>query len=107
MDGNNFNPPSDTNTSQTGIGALLETVAAVCETPELSALTAPSPGFTLQTAINNIAGALHIPAPTFTAQNEPRIESEIRREFIVSANGLRDSLWSLRRYSFPPPRIYL
>lgn len=38
MDGNNFNPPTDSTTTNTGIGVLLETVAAVCETPELSAL---------------------------------------------------------------------
>jgi hypothetical protein len=43
MGGNNFNPPQNTTTTNTGIGVLLETVAAICETPELSPLTPPPP----------------------------------------------------------------
>jgi len=97
LDGNNFNPPADTNTAQTGIGVLLETAAALAETPELSALTPPAPGFTVQTAVNNIAASLGIPAPTVTIANEPRMQTEVRREFLVSGGGLRDVLWSLRR----------
>jgi hypothetical protein len=97
MGGNNFNPPQDTITTNTGIGVLLETVAAVCETPELSPLTPPAPGSTLQTVINNIASSLGVSPPTLTVGNEARLEQEVWREFIVSKNGLRDTLWSLRR----------
>jgi hypothetical protein len=98
MGGDNFNPPTDSDTDNTGIGVMLETVAAVCETPELSALTPPAPGATLQAMVNNIASSLGIsPAPTITVGNEARLQAEVRREFIVSAAGLRDALWSLRR----------
>ena len=97
MGGNNFNPPQDSLIANTGVGVLLETTAAVCETPELSPLTPPAPGFTVQTVINNIAGSLGVAPPTLTLGNEPRLEQEVRREFFVSKNGLRDAMWSLRR----------
>ncbi|MGB7895137.1 MAG: hypothetical protein WCF82_25000, partial [Microcoleus sp.] len=97
MGGNNFNPPTDSNLANTGMGVLLETVAAICETPELSALTPPDAGNTLQSMVNSAASALGIPAPTITVTNEPRLQGEVRREFFVSKNGLRDALWSLRR----------
>ncbi len=97
MGGDNFNPPTDSNPANTGIGVLLETVAAICETPELSALTPPDPGNTLQSMVNSAAAALGIPAPSVSTTNEPRLEVEVRREFFVAKNGLRDALWSLRR----------
>lgn len=97
MGGDNFNPPTDSNPANTGIGVMLETVAAVCETPELSALTPPAPGNTLQSMLNSAAAALGIPAPSLSVTNEPRLEVEVRREFVVSQAGLRDALWSLRR----------
>jgi hypothetical protein len=97
MGGNNFNPPNDRNLINTGIGVLLETVAAVCETPELSPLTPPDAGNSLQSMVNSAASALGISPPTVTATNEPRLQAEVRREFFVSKNGLRDTLWSLRR----------
>jgi hypothetical protein len=97
MDGDNFNEPTDSSTTNTGIGVLLETVAAACETPELSVVTPPAPGTNAQSVINSIASAVGLTAPTFTAGNDVRIIGEIRRECVVSASGLRDSLWSLRR----------
>lgn len=97
MDGDNFNPPQDTAPTNTGIGVLLETVSAICETPELSALPTPPPGSTAQQLINGVASALGVTPPTLTLGNEPRMEAELRRESVVSKNGLRDSLWSLRR----------
>lgn len=97
MAGDSFNPPTDSTATSTGCGALLETVAAVCETPELSVVSPPAPGTTVQSVINSIAGAIGVPAPTFTTANGTRIIAEIRREVVVSTSGLRDALWSLRR----------
>jgi len=98
MDGDNFNPPTDGTTTNTGIGVLLETTPAVCETPELSLFTPPAPGSNVQALINNLATAVGVtPAPTLTLGNEKRMEVEVRREVIVSTSGLRDALWSLRR----------
>ncbi len=99
LDGDNFNEPSDTptTTTNTGIGVLLETVAAVCETPELSLVTPPDPGTSIQQAVNSVASDIGIPAPTVTAANDVRMIGEIRRECVVSAHGLRDAQWSLRR----------
>jgi hypothetical protein len=97
MAGNNFNTPQDNTTTNTGCGVLLETVAAVCETPELSVVTPPAPGTNTQNVINSIASSIGVTAPTFTAGNDVRVIGEIRREVIVSKSGLRDALWSLRR----------
>jgi hypothetical protein len=91
--GNNFNEPQDSTLANTGIGVMLETVAAVCETPELSALSPPPLGSNLQQLVNSLASTFGVPAPSVSATNEARL----RREFIVSASGLRDALWSLRR----------
>jgi hypothetical protein len=97
MDANNFNAPTDTTATNTGCGAFLETVAAVCETPELSIASPPAPGTTVQTLANNIADALGVPRQSVSATNDVRIIGEVRREIVVSTNGLRDSQWSLRR----------
>jgi hypothetical protein len=97
MGGTNFDPPSDLTPTNTGIGAVLETVAAVCETPELSALATPAPGATVQGMLNGVAASLGVPAPTVTIANEARLQREVRREFIASKNGFRDALWCLRR----------
>jgi hypothetical protein len=98
MDGLNFDPPIDSNAANTGIGVLLETTPAICETPELSLIAPPPPGATVQNLINNLATTLGIPAPTVSlGPTEPRMEREVRREVIVSTSGLRDALWSLHR----------
>ena len=57
----------------------------------------PAPGTSAQSVVNNIAASIGLPAPTVTAGNDVRIIGEIRRECAVSASGLRDALWSLRR----------
>ncbi|MDO9712257.1 phospholipase D-like domain-containing protein [Paracraurococcus lichenis] len=95
--GDNFTPPQDNTATNTGIGVLLETVASGCETPELSGVTPPAPGSTVQSAVNALASALGVPAPTVTTANPDRLIRLIRRECVVSAAGLRDALWSLRR----------
>jgi hypothetical protein len=97
--GDNFNAPDDSASTDTGIGVLLETVAANCETPWLAGLTPPAPGLTVQQLINNAASQMGLPPPSISVsiQNEPRLQREIRREFFVARNGLRDAQWSLRR----------
>ncbi len=98
MNGDNFNVPTDNTAANTGIGVLLETTPAICETPELSLVPVPAPGTTIQSLVNSLAATLGVPPPTVsTGPNEPRQQKDFRREVIVSANGLRDSLWSLHR----------
>ena len=97
MDGNNFNPPQDDPAANTGCGVFLETVAAVCESPELSVASPPAPGTKVQDVVDSISSALGVTPPKVTAANDVRIIGEIRREIVVSGNGLRDALWSLRR----------
>jgi hypothetical protein len=97
MAGNNFNPPTDSVTTNTGCGVLLETIAAVCETPELSVVSPPATGTTVQNVVDSIAAAIGVPSPTVGVTNDVRLIGEIRREVVVSTSGLRDALWSLRR----------
>jgi hypothetical protein len=98
MAGDNFNEPQDATAANTGCGAVLETVAAICETPELSVVGPPAPGTTAQDVINSIASSIGVPPPTYSGDgNDVRIIAEIRREVVVSTAGLRDGLWSLRR----------
>jgi hypothetical protein len=97
MDGDNSTSRRTPTATNMGLGVLLETVAAVCETPELSVVTPPAPGTNAQQVVDSIASAIGVSAPTFTSGNDVRIIGEIRRECIVSASGLRDALWSLWR----------
>ena len=97
MDGNNFNEPQDTTATNTGIGVMLETVAAVCETPELSLFPPPAQGTNAQQVMNSIASAIGVNPPNFNLGNDTRIIGEVRRECFASASGLRDAMWSLRR----------
>jgi hypothetical protein len=96
--GNNWNaPPADTTGTVAAIA--LETVAAICDTPELSidAVPEPTQGDSLQNLVNNIASALGITAPTITFGNEASIRPRLQREIITAKHGQRDTLWSLRR----------
>ncbi len=97
MDGDNFNEPKDRTTTNTGIGVMLETVAAACETPELMLFNPPAQGTNAQQVMNAIASAIGVNAPGFQLGNDTRIIGEVRRECFVSASGLRDAMWSLRR----------
>ncbi len=97
--GDNLNPPTDNNAANTSCGVLLETIAAVCETPELSPLTPPAAGLTVMSMVDDLADAIGISNPLtgVTIGNEVRLQREVRREFFVSKFGLRDALWSVRR----------
>uniref|UniRef100_A0AAN0MEP7 Phospholipase n=1 Tax=Yoonia rhodophyticola TaxID=3137370 RepID=A0AAN0MEP7_9RHOB len=109
--GNNFNRPSvlpagaDTS-PDAGAGALLKTVAAICETPELGVTSFPvttEPVIAqdaynaLLQAIATAFGLANPPALGFEGQNEDRLGSEIVKEIYTARHGARDALWALRR----------
>lgn len=86
----------------TSSGVLLQSIAAVAETPELSLLPPGNPldsdaPIDLQNVINDIASALGLPAPTLNVTNGNRLLNELRREYELSVHGARDALWSLAR----------
>lgn len=86
----------------TSSGVLLQSIAAVAETPELSLLPPGNPldsatPIDLQTVINDVASAIGIPAPTIDVTNGNRLLNELRREYELSVHGSRDALWSLAR----------
>lgn len=106
--GNNMNPPTpdpaNPPAAGSSCGALLQTVAAIAETPELSLLPAGNPldsgaPITFDQLLDDIAGALGIPSPSggITIANEDRLINEVRREYFLARDGARDALWSLAR----------
>jgi hypothetical protein len=72
LDGNNFNEPTDSTTTNTGIGVMLETVAAACETPELMLFNPPAQGTNAQQVMNSVASAIGVNPPTFMLGNDTR-----------------------------------
>jgi len=103
--GANFDPPTPAPgaTPGTSAGVMLQSIAAVVESPELSLLPASNPlgstsPITFQNLLGEIASALGLPsAPTISVANEDRLINEVRREFFLARNGNRDALWSLAR----------
>ncbi|GGX65936.1 hypothetical protein GCM10007385_38890 [Tateyamaria omphalii] len=103
--GDNMDLPEragDPPAAATSSGVLLQSIAAVAETPELSLLPPGNPldsdtPIDLQTVINDIASALSLPAPTLNVTNGNRLLNELRREYELSVHGARDALWSLAR----------
>jgi hypothetical protein len=104
--GDNMNEPATPATDAapnagTGIGAALQTVAGICENPELS--LAPESAFasptTVQDIVNFISNAINPGGtpPTPSLANGDRLLAQVRREYFVAKNGRRDALWSLRR----------
>lgn len=103
--GDNFNPPQAAGgaTVGTSSGVLLQTISAVCETPELSLipdnniLLSDTP-ITFQQVLTGIGNALGLGGPpAITVGNEDRLINEIRREAHTAKKGIRDALWSLTR----------
>lgn len=98
--GDNFNPPNDApNVANTGSGVLLRTVAATADTSQLAEKTAPPAGLTTEQLLNDLLQKIGINFNIngLTIKNEPRIQKEIRREFLNSKHGLRDTQYSLLR----------
>ncbi len=96
--GNNWNPPA-ADTTGTVAAVMLETVAAICDTPELSidAIPEPQPGDTVQALIDAAASALGVPTVTVNVANANEIVRRVQREIVTAKHGQRDALWALRR----------
>ncbi len=103
--GANFSPPTPAPvaTPGTSSGAVLETVSAVCDTPELSLLPDGNPldsatPLSFQNMLDQVASAIGLgSAPSITVDNEDRLINAVRREYHVAKNGNRDALWALTR----------
>ena len=102
--GNNFNPPQPAAAlTGTSAGVLLQTVAAVTETPELSllpdgnVLDSQTP-ITFNQVLTALGNALGLGGPpSITITNEDRLSNDVRREYFLAKKGNRDALWSLTR----------
>lgn len=98
--GNNWNVPAadpDPGSGSCMAGAMLETVAAITDSPELAVVPMPTESDTVQSAINAVADALGVSRPTFTAGNETRLRHQLQREIATAQRGQRDAMWSLAR----------
>jgi hypothetical protein len=80
-------------------GAMLETISAVTDSPELALLDVPSDTDTIQSVIDGIVAAMGLPAGSvsFTLDNEPRLRRQLQREIATAKRGQRDTMWSLTR----------
>lgn len=97
MGGDNWKPaPLDASTA-TVSGVMLETVAPICDSPELSLIPEAALTQSAQQLVNRAASALGIGAPTVTVGNEAQIQSRLQREATTARVGQKDALWSLRR----------
>ena len=96
--GNNWNDPAP-DASGSVSAVMLETVAAFCDSPELglSAIPIPGPADSIQSAVNALAAALGVAAPTLALANEARLKRQLQREMVTARAGQRDTLWSLLR----------
>jgi hypothetical protein len=95
-DGNNWSPPA-ADTSGTVAGVMLETIAPFVDSPELSLLPAPTPGDTVQNAVNALAAQIGVPPPTITVANEAQLLNELERESQTARAGQHEALLSLAR----------
>ena len=100
-------PPAPSSASaSTMVGAVLQTIAPTCETPELSLYTASVSGLAglpndwngllqqITPSLGSLGNQLNaIPAP----HNADRLVKELKREIFVSQKGRRDAQWALRR----------
>ncbi|GAA1996082.1 hypothetical protein [Microbacterium pumilum] len=80
-------------------GAMLETISAITDSPELSLLPVPSETDTVEALADSIEDALGLAdgSLTFGFDNEPRLRHEIQREIATARRGQRDAMWSLAR----------
>lgn len=94
-------PPTGGPPVPTGAAAVLHTVARGCDTPELATIASitgiPAANTTAQTLVDAVAGALNLPSPTVSVQNQAQVVRELRREFATNLVGRRDAQWALRR----------
>ncbi len=90
-------PPADT--TGTVAAVMLETVAAICDTPELSVsvIPDPQPDDDPQTLVNRVTTALGTAAVPVPLASAAEIARRVQREVVTAKHGQRDALWSLCR----------
>ena len=80
-------------------GAMLETISAITDSPELSLLQVPAETATVQSLVDDAVAAFGL-APgsmSVTVNNEQRLRRQVQREIATAARGQRDAMWSLAR----------
>ncbi|OCB55641.1 hypothetical protein A5722_16975 [Mycobacterium vulneris] len=83
-------PPAPPATPSSTVGALLQTVPAYVETPELALIPDDN--------INDVNTFITTTLPTYlTMPNQPEIGRQIIREVRTCKHGRRDAQWALRR----------
>lgn len=88
-------PAADT--TGTVAAVMLETVAAICDTPELSLVPDPAAGDDLQTLVNRATAALGTGSVPVPLGNANELVGRVQREIVTAKRGQRDALWSLLR----------
>lgn len=88
--------PLDADTA-TVSGAMLETIAPIVDSPELSQLPASVLDTSLQGLLGAAANLFGATAPTWSPADEAPLRSRIQREATTARVGQRDALWSLLR----------
>jgi hypothetical protein len=88
-------PPPDT--TGTVAAVMLETVAAICDTPELSLFPDPLIGDDPQTIVNRVTSAFGTTSVPVAASSAVELVRRVQREVITAKHGQRDALWSLTR----------
>lgn len=78
-------------------GAVLETIAPLVDSPELSFLPLPPAGATVNTLVGQVAAALNAPTPVVAIANEARLLRELQGEIQTAKDGQRDAMWSIAR----------
>lgn len=80
-------------------GAVLETISAVTDSPELSLLPVPADTDTIQALADSLVGAFGL-APgslSVSINNEDRLRRQLQREIATATRGQRDAMWSIAR----------
>jgi hypothetical protein len=80
-------------------GAMLETISAITDSPELSVIPVPAETDTIQSLADTVVSAFGL-APgsvTVNPSNEARLRHQLQREIATAARGQRDAMWSLGR----------
>ena len=78
-------------------GAVLETIAPLVDSPELSFLPLPPAGAAVSALVGQAAAALGAPAPVIAIANEARLLRELQGEIQTAKDGQRDAMWSIAR----------
>jgi hypothetical protein len=80
-------------------GAMLETIAAITDSPELALLDVPAETDTIQSVVDSILSAFGLAPGTVpvTVANEARLRHQLQREIATARRGQRDAMWSLAR----------